>query len=235
MADNHSFKQFLFGRSFDDGADPLPVLEKEVPQPIYTQDQMDLAIQDAFTQGRQMGVKNTQEGMLDKQNLLIKVLAGKIDQLVGTTDQREKNATNAIQEIGVTIARKILPEYCAKYGLDEIKSLITNAIKEMSREPRLVIRVSEGNFEVIDSKLKAITDKLAYSGQIVILSDEEMSSTDCRIEWADGGIELNNANIWREVDRALLRANTPHAAASATSEALAAAVPAPPNATDVAI
>ena len=47
---------------------------------------------------------------------------------------------------------------------------------------------------------------LGFPGKLIILVDDELGQSDCRVEWADGGAERDTARTWREIEATLDRA-----------------------------
>ncbi len=40
---------------------------------------------------------------------------------------------------------------------------------------------------------------------MVLFADESLKPEDCRVEWADGGVERDVGRLWREVEQAVAR------------------------------
>jgi flagellar assembly protein FliH len=57
---------------------------------------------------------------------------------------------------------------------------------------------------VLNEKIQNISTQRAFPGKIVILADAEVTSGDCRIEWADGGIERNTSATTKSIEQTLL-------------------------------
>ena len=104
----------------------------------------------------------------------------------------------------MAIAKKILPEFAARNGLSEIEGLLTETIREMAREPRLVVRVAEAQFDAIDERVQAIATQLAYAGKMIVLADATVAAGDCRIEWADGGVERDTQATLDTIEQTIL-------------------------------
>jgi flagellar assembly protein FliH len=73
----------------------------------------------------------------------------------------------------------------------------------MVHEPRLVVRVNEAQFDVLNDKISALAGQKAYAGKVVVLADAEIAAGDCRIEWADGGMERNTATMMQKIEKAV--------------------------------
>jgi flagellar assembly protein FliH len=74
----------------------------------------------------------------------------------------------------------------------------------MAREPRLVVRVNEAQFDTVNERVQAIATDRAYAGKVIVLADAEVVPGDCRVEWADGGIERNTEATWRAVEQTII-------------------------------
>jgi flagellar assembly protein FliH len=114
----------------------------------------------------------------------------------------------------LAIAKKIVPDLAARHGLQEIESLLNGAIRDMAREPRLVVRVNDSQLDIVNESIKSITVQHAYAGQVIVIADADTAAGDCRIEWADGGIERSTQATWNAVEQTIGVEKTPDPTAS---------------------
>lgn len=224
-------RKFLFDLAFDDESGLLPC-DREKQKPTYSQEQLDAARQEGYDAGHKDGQVAAEESQNQRQNELLSHIEQRLAKLAQESAAEWQSQLGQLQSIALVIARKLLPTYVERNGLAEIESIVARVVAEMSREPRLVIRVPEKDFDEISTRINAITASEAYAGKIVILGDPELASSDCRIEWADGGIERDTRAIWDEIDRVLAEVQSgepaaedapdsndqPEAAASAAAE-----------------
>ena len=49
--------------------------------------------------------------------------------------------------------------------------------------------------------MSALTARVGYAGKMIILADNTLEANDCRLEWADGGMERSVNLTWSEVER----------------------------------
>src|SRR3546814_15720654 len=75
----------------------------------------------------------------------------------------------------------------------------------MIEEPRLVLRVSDGILDLIKPRIDVLTMRSGFAGRVVILAEDGMVDGDCRIEWADGGVERSAARLSTEIEGAVIR------------------------------
>ncbi len=192
----------MFERSFDNAGvvhrapERKPVLMKP--------EQIDALKKESYDIGFAAGKAAGKEEQIAQQTFVL----GKIDQNASTLI---KNISAVAQEqeqqtryLALAIAKKILPFFTKQNGIQEIEALVNDALREMAREPRLVVRVSVGEFDVLNEKIQNIATQRAFPGKLVILADDAVASGDCRIEWADGGIERNTPATMAAVETTLL-------------------------------
>ncbi|MDR3450508.1 MAG: FliH/SctL family protein [Alphaproteobacteria bacterium] len=187
-ADDLPARKFMFDRSFDSHAPKVVAERKPVLMKPEQIDALKKEGHDAgFEAGRQAG--------LDAQAAETAKILASIDNNVTALMQKlaelndEQNKQTRL--LALAIAKKILPEFAAKAGMQEMEAVIEGAIRDMAREPRLVVRTHESQLDAINERVQAIAAQRAFSGKIIVLADAEVASGDCRVEWADGGVERN--------------------------------------------
>ena len=76
---------------------------------------------------------------------------------------------------------------------------------DMRDEPRLVVRAAESVVQLLDQRVDQLVAQSGFGGKMVLVPDDTMAPTDCRIDWADGSAERNQAALEQEVDQAVER------------------------------
>jgi flagellar assembly protein FliH len=57
----------------------------------------------------------------------------------------------------------------------------------------------------LSEKIDTIATRRGFAGKVVLLAETSVAPGDCRIEWADGGVERDSARLWRDIDLAVAR------------------------------
>ena len=197
MAELPPPRKFMFERSFDNGAAVRAPERKPVTLKPEQVDALKKEAYDAgFAAGHQTGA--------DQQTAQLMATLARVDehigQMIGNMQAFHQRQDAQMRQLVIAVARKILPDFTARNGLQEIEAVLSGVIAEMVYEPRLVIRVHESQFDPIKTKVHEIAAQRAYAGSVVILSDPEIACGDCRVEWADGGIERNTAGTLKDVE-----------------------------------
>ena len=201
MADT-PIRKFMFERSFeDDVSHKAPVRER---RPVtLTPEQFDVLKKESYDAGFVAGQKASAQDQAQHLNIAVGQIGAHIGRLLEQAETERQQKETLVREAVLAIARKILPDYNRRHGLQEIEAIVAGVIGEMANEPRLVVRVNEAQFDSIDASLKTVTEKQGYAGKIVLLADAEVAADDCRIEWADGGIERNLEALWKNIGQAI--------------------------------
>ena len=205
-------RRFLFDLSFDNEVALRNMPKKEKEKPTFSEEDLAAAKKEALEAGVAAGKNAMLDSQQQQMNLMLSALENKLKNILDqATDYHDKQMSQ-MRQIALVIMRKLMPAYVEKHGFAEIEKIIEGTIVDMNQEPRLVIRVAQEQFEQANERLSALAQQQAYAGKLIILEDADLASSDCRIEWADGGIERDERALWLEIDRVLGMKNSLEAA-----------------------
>lgn len=193
-------RKFMFDRSFDPGAIQRPPERKPV---TLKPDEFDALKQESYESGFAAGQQAGADEHARKLLAVMERVVGKLDEAIAQQVEARKQQENDIQALAMAIARKILPDYLAKHGMGEMEAVLSRTLAEMIHEPRIVVRVHEPQFDDVNARIHAITTQKAYAGKIIVLADADIRPGDCRVEWADGGIERNTESTMKDIEAIL--------------------------------
>jgi len=206
-------QKFLFDLSFDaPAAEPAAVVE-EPPQAI-SPEELTAARAAGFEEGRRTALADAAAAQDAAIAATLPIIADRLTALLSGLDDIRDDSERAAAELAVAIARKFVPALTRRGALDEVTALAAECLREALHEPRVAVRVPDAVFEAIRDRLDALKTAAGFEGRIVVLAEETMQGADCRIEWADGGAERDEARLWREIDAAVERNLTPRPAAA---------------------
>lgn len=103
-------------------------------------------------------------------------------------------------EVAVAVAAKLAPELIAREPFAEISALVTECFHHLVNTPHVVLHIDAGIFETAKDKLEEIARARGFEGRLMVLSDSAMAPGDCRIEWADGGVNRDQAATLSAID-----------------------------------
>lgn len=211
-----TMNKFLFDMSFDDGVVPeAPAAPTTV---TMTFEELDAIKRAVFQDGIADGRAQAEAGYTLKTTELTSRIAAELEAIGRTvgahSHQRHETIVTAIK----AIAQNMLPVYLSKHGYEEMERLVVQCLHELRDEPRLVIRVSEGQLDASIKRFEDMARQSAFPGKLIILGEPGLADNDCRIEWADGGLERTMDTLWTEIAAIMARnIGTPKHAATATA------------------
>jgi flagellar assembly protein FliH len=208
--------KFLFEQSFDlpESARAAPSRKPQQPppppppppEPTFSAAELAAAREAGLAEGRAAALAEAAQsteaqaaGALSSVALGIKVLLS----LRGRFAEEAQHT--ALTTLRAVLA-KALPALCRKAALVEIEALVAQCLREAFDEPRVVLRIAEGMFETLQPQLNTFSEAAGFSGKLVLLTEETLSPTDARVEWAEGGAERDTRRLIHDIDGALARA-----------------------------
>jgi len=96
-------------------------------------------------------------------------------------------------EVAVAVARKLAPALVAREPFAEISTLASDCFRQLIAAPHVAVRVNDALYAVAKEKLDDIARANSFEGRLVVLAEPDIAPGDCRIEWADGGINRDSA------------------------------------------
>lgn len=122
-------------------------------------------------------------------------IAGTIERIAKSLDQATK-ALAAIEarleceavEVAVAVARKLAPTLIEREPFVEISALASACFRELVTAPHIVVRINDSLYAAAREKLDDIARAHGFEGRLVVLGEPSVGVGDCRIEWADGGV-----------------------------------------------
>jgi flagellar assembly protein FliH len=96
-------------------------------------------------------------------------------------------------EVAVAVARKLAPELIAAQPFKEIEALATECFRQLVSAPHITVRLPEDIYSAVKDKLEDLAQARGFQGRLAVLADADLKAGDCRIEWADGGINRDAA------------------------------------------
>jgi flagellar assembly protein FliH len=71
--------------------------------------------------------------------------------------------------------------------------------------PHVAIRLPDALIDGASTHLMKLAEERGYAGRLVLLPEPGLGPDDCRIEWADGGVVRDRAEIESRIAEAVAR------------------------------
>src|SRR5690606_21142034 len=199
--------------SFDEpDAEPAAAVEPPpeppcAPPPI-TEAELEAVRAESFAAGHRAGVEEERAASERRRVEALERIAAALaasEEIVATgSAAAERRAVDT----ALAVARAVAPELLRRNGVAEVEATLRDCLRDLIDEPRLVVRVAAEVLDTIKERLPALTGRTGFSGRVILLAEEGMPPGDCRIEWADGGVERNTARLMHEIDMIAARFRT---------------------------
>jgi flagellar assembly protein FliH len=139
-------------------------------------------------------------------------IAGALERIAATLNEAN-GALKAIEarleceavQVAVAVARKLAPTLIEREPFAEISALAAGCFRELIAAPHVVVRVDDSLYAAAREKLDEVARGHGFAGRLVVLGESGMGVGDCRIEWADGGVNRDMAAAERAVGEAVAR------------------------------
>ncbi len=183
--------KFLFDVDFAAGAD------RKAAVPTITLAEHAVKLAEAETAAHRRGYADAQADaqveadrrMADALERIAVNLAEAINALQAIETRFECEAV----EVAVAVARKLAPALIAREPFAEISALASDCFRELVAAPHLAVRVNDALYAAAREKLDDIVRARSFQGRLVVLAEPDIAVGDCRIEWADGGVNRDSA------------------------------------------
>ncbi|PCI49595.1 MAG: hypothetical protein COB49_04795 [Alphaproteobacteria bacterium] len=143
----------------------------------------------AFAEGREAGRAEALDSLEQNCENLTRNILTAAQNLGERQDEQVALMHKEAAKLAFTIMEKLAPAAVEKTPLAEIELLVNQCLENSPLEPRLVIRVDEAILPGLQDKLEKMQQSCGYPGQVILISETMTHISDCRVEWANGGVE----------------------------------------------
>jgi flagellar assembly protein FliH len=190
--------KYLFDDDFAGGSKPTITLVEHERRRADAESQ---AYRKGFTAGQEQAQAEINQHIANAMG----VIASGLDRLHRALDSIEARLETEAVDVAVAVASKLAPELVAREPFAEISALATDCFRQIVNTPHIVVRVSTDVHEAAKEKLEQIARAHGFDGRLMVVPDAAISVGDCRIEWAEGGINRNREETLATINDAVSR------------------------------
>ena len=202
-------QKYLFDNSFDaPGGDARQRGAVTPAETTISRADLAVAVARARVEGHAAGLAEATAQREQQIGDALTVIAQHLVALLAAQDEARRENERTTIELTRTIVGKLFPALSRSGALVELEAVVGHCMQDAIAEPRLVLRVPDTIFEAARQRMTPLAASLGFPGKLIILVDDTLGQSDCRVEWADGGAERDTARSWREIEAALDRAVT---------------------------
>ena len=208
-------ERFLFDESFDEKdiaraeaeaeakklAEKNELMEFEPIAPSFTEEDIDIAREEGFKSGHEAGLKEAADTIEAKIGDTLGIINDNLGDLFNRQALDAANTFTDSVNIAVTIAKKCFPYINEINGFIEIERMVQEVLTEVLEEPRVIVYINPSIKDLFDSRMKIITRNSNFTGQVIILEEDEISPGNCRITWSNGSAERDLAGTIGRIEQ----------------------------------
>ncbi len=190
------------------GAKSAPAAPPAPPPPMFTEAEMQGACDIARRKGEDAGLargRTEAVAAFDKQVAAMLSTIAQQTAAIAKSLAAEAQAAGKSVDLALAIVRKLHPALVERQGLAEIEAVLGQCLESLKQEPRLVAYVHSARLDALQERLAQLSAASGFDGRVVLIGDDAMGESDCRVEWADGGVEREAGRIWRAIEETLAR------------------------------
>lgn len=200
-------QKFQFNTTFDDEfleaqriAEEIVVEDEPPPPPTFSEEEMASCRQQAYAEGHAAGQSEAESGIKQVASAALQGINAELGNLATTQNAMAEECRRDAISLAAVIVRKTVPAIAHDAAASAIESFVRDCFPQIMEEPRIVVRIADAMLDQVKEDLEQIAEQSGFPGQMIVLSDAELSTQDCRVEWADGGAERDSDRIWQEID-----------------------------------
>ena len=121
-------------------------------------------------------------------------------------------------DVAVAVAKKLAAALIEREPLAEISALAMDCFRHLVTAPHVVVRVNDAQHASVGKPIEEMVRARGLASHLVVLAEPEIQTGDCRIEWADGGVNRDRSATEAAIDEAVSRYVKARLAAASTQE-----------------
>jgi len=121
-------------------------------------------------------------------------------------------------DVAVAVGKKLAAALIEREPLAEVSALAMDCFRHLATAPHVVVRVNDAQHATVGKPIEDMVRARGLASHLVVLAEPEIKFGDCRIEWADGGVNRDRSAAEAVIDEAVSRYVKARLAAAGTQE-----------------
>jgi flagellar assembly protein FliH len=190
--------KFLFEEDFASGERPTITLVEAERRRV---DAESVAYRKGFAAGQTQAQGEATERIAAAMAVIADGLARIERALAGIEARLETEAV----DVAVAVGNKLATELIAREPFAEIGALAADCFRQLVATPHIAVRIGPDIYDEAKHKLEEIAALKGFQGRLTVLADASLSAGDCRIEWAEGGVDRDRNAAHAAIDEMVAR------------------------------
>lgn len=181
----------------------IPVLEEPILVKTFGQEEVDQMVLAAEEKAYERGFKAAISEQEKVQTMLLDSMNNRLMTILADVNtQGSEQEQNALR-FAVSLVKKMLPSLESEVAVKEVENFVTENFKNFAKEANLSFSFHPDMIGYIAPQLSKIAERNDFEGKIAIHKDANLSLSDCKVEWKNGGVERSVSHSLSQVDNLL--------------------------------
>lgn len=173
-------------------------MNADAPPPVYSQEDLAAARQEAYTQGQKDGSLEA-HGSFEKHSAdLLMAIRDHFSILFDEEERRARMFEKETAQLAYTIFARAFPALNDKFGLQEVKSTIHSVLETVREQPEIIIEVPHPYVDVIQGHVDHL---LRRDGgpRCTVRASDHLGAGQCRMMWNNGHAMRNGQQLAEQI------------------------------------
>lgn len=179
------------------------------PPPMFTEDDLNLARDSAYEEGRRQGEADAAASLQRQIVDTLAALGARLGEAMRQQAEANDEAMHGAVRVAKAVLAKVLPAACETNAFEEVSRVVEEVMGHVLDEPRIIVRVADSMVEPVRIRLEETAHAHGFEGRVVVQPDARVVLGDCKVEWTDGGAERDQARLLAEINATIDRALAP--------------------------
>lgn len=177
--------------------------EEYAPEPIaktYSEEEVAEKVKAAEQDGYEKGFKSSQEGMDATVSRLMEEMNNKLMTLVANSSNLSCELEKQSMDLAKAIIKKLVPSLNDEHAVEIVNNFISENFNNFKNEAKLSFYIHPDIISYVQENIAKLANSHDFEGKISLHKDAKLGLADCRIEWENGGVERNTAEMSTKVE-----------------------------------
>ena len=208
MSTGNKERRYLFdAHNFDQPDEPEIDENAPPPPPVFSLEDLDLAKQESFSQGRLTGLEEAAASRAQYIATQIEKLAHDLQGVLLAEQKREKIYEQEVLSLCEAIFARAFPALNQIYGMTEVLQVIRKVLTTQPDHAKLVIEVPTDERSEILAHLEKLPE--FDPARVELQENANLSRGSCKMSWQNGGALRDHVAIAAEILKQLEQALAP--------------------------
>jgi flagellar biosynthesis/type III secretory pathway protein FliH len=211
----------LFDDDFDlpPAAAPLPSVEPEIIEPVFTAAELVSARENAAVEARDAALAEAEASGTAAARRALATISSQIAATRAEVSVVAEQSAEAIARLLLDCFATAFPALSARHGPSELSAVLRRVLPALHREPRLTVRVNPHTIGAMTAEIGSLDPDLA--AHVRLIPTDAMAPEDVRIDWDNGVAQRDTKALWRQIEGILAPAGLLTAAETTGAAGLA--------------